>query len=431
MMVAFAQGLVLIALSFLLWKHESSSIKIFFWPALLLKALSGMALGWLYMYYYQLGDTISYFNDASTIAGLARTDLLLYFDFLWNSNESFQVWSQLIYQQPRALFLSKVASLFCLVSQDNYWIVSLYFSFISFFGAWYLTRYLSRGATQLRGAAVLALLFFPSVVFWTSGLVKESLAMAGMFFLVVIFLKLFRNEKVLLMEWIAVPFALLFLWNLKYYYLAVFIPVVSVTLVMKLVVYPRIRFKYVAFEWLLWVAVFLIPLLLVSQLHPNFYPERFLNVIVENYHQFALKSDAGDMVVFENLEPTVTSAIKHAPQALVAGLFRPFLWEARNVLQQVVAVENSIVLLLTLFAFVNLRKSLHSPDRLLVYAVIAYVVLLAIFLALSTPNYGTLVRYRVGFLPFFVLIILLDNRLCHTLTSFAESIFSGLVRKRT
>jgi hypothetical protein len=37
--------------------------------------------------------------------------------------------------------------------------------------------------------------------------------------------------------------------------------------------------------------------------------------------------------------------------------------------------------------------------------VITYSVLLCIFLALSTPNFGTLIRYRVGFLPFLLVLI--------------------------
>jgi hypothetical protein len=32
-----------------------------------------------------------------------------------------------------------------------------------------------------------------------------------------------------------------------------------------------------------------------------------------------------------------------------------------------------------------------------------------VFLALSTPNFGTLSRYRAGFLPFFVFVIAYRN----------------------
>jgi hypothetical protein len=35
-----------------------------------------------------------------------------------------------------------------------------------------------------------------------------------------------------------------------------------------------------------------------------------------------------------------------------------------------------------------------------------YVVFLCVFLALSTPNFGTLSRYRIGFTPFLWLLLL-------------------------
>jgi len=40
---------------------------------------------------------------------------------------------------------------------------------------------------------------------------------------------------------------------------------------------------------------------------------------------------------------------------------------------------------------------------------------LAVFLALSTPNFGTLSRYRVGFIPFFVFLTACGNVLLERL----------------
>jgi hypothetical protein len=45
-------------------------------------------------------------------------------------------------------------------------------------------------------AAALAFLFFPSVVFWSSGLVKETLALAGIFWMSTIFLRFLKGEKI-------------------------------------------------------------------------------------------------------------------------------------------------------------------------------------------------------------------------------------------
>ncbi len=57
-------------------------------------------------------------------------------------------------------------------------------------------------------------------------------------------------------------------------------------------------------------------------------------------------------------------------------------------------------------------RHIHMPangNRLIVMAALVFICVLCIFLALSTPNLGTLSRYRVGFLPFFVLLTLADH----------------------
>ena len=43
------------------------------------------------------------------------------------------------------------------------------------------------------------------------------------------------------------------------------------------------------------------------------------------------------------------------------------------------------------------------------YPGIIYVSILAITMAFASPNWGSLVRYKVGYLPFFLLLILNNN----------------------
>jgi hypothetical protein len=46
--------------------------------------------------------------------------------------------------------------------------------------------------------------------------------------------------------------------------------------------------------------------------------------------------------------------------------------------------------------------------------------LLAIFLALSTPNFGTLSRYKIGFFPFLVFLTLYKNPLLGKIMQFTQ-----------
>src|SRR5688572_17474950 len=166
----------LLFVSYRIWRSEKSSLRKFFWPALLLKLLAGVCLGLVYKYYYSIGDTFTYFQDGVRLASLATTDVTSYLSFLWAGDDSFPVWEELFYKQPRAMFLSKITSLFCILTADNYWMISAYFSAISFGAAWLLVKKICLSYKGVELSAIIGFLFFPSLVFWSAGLIKESLA---------------------------------------------------------------------------------------------------------------------------------------------------------------------------------------------------------------------------------------------------------------
>ena len=68
-------------LAWLLWRKEIPTLRQIFWPAIVVKLAAGACLGLLYTYYFPVGDTFVYFNDASRVADLARQDLWFYLKF--------------------------------------------------------------------------------------------------------------------------------------------------------------------------------------------------------------------------------------------------------------------------------------------------------------------------------------------------------------
>lgn len=400
---------ILFFLAHRMWVGDRSSVRKFFWPALVLKLVAGICLGLLYRYYYNGGDTLAFFDDGAKLSALARTDLSLYIRFLWSGDESFSAWNTLTLLQPRALFMIKVVSLINLVSHDNYWIGSLYCSFISFLAAFVLVRTIARLEDTLRYIAVAGFLFFPSVVFWSSGLIKESLAIASLFFLVVVFLKGWMHERINFCEWVLLALNLWLVWKLKYYYLAVLLPIATASLVVRILFSGRFTRSPWFYRPLVWCVVFLVPLVAIASFRPNFHPDRFLHVIVSNYTEFHALSDPDDLIYYKDLEPSVGSVLRNAPWALFSGLFRPLPWEAGTMLQFFISIENFVLLILSATSLINVMKLVKSPNRLLLSSTILYVAMLCVFLALSTPNFGTLARYRVAFIPFFFLLICLKN----------------------
>jgi len=251
--------------------------------------------------------------------------------------------------------------------------------------------------------------------------------MAALFFLSSILLKAWEKESFHVVEWLLAILSLWLLWNLKYYYVGVFLPVALTTLVVRFFL-SRVELKSLVLKILLWCVVFFIPLILVSLLHPNFYPDRFLEVVVSSYYEFHVISNPEDVIHYNSLQATPLSVFQNIPWALFSGLFRPFLTEVHNSLQFFIAIENLGLLVFFLFAIRGVKKLKDTGYRMILFSIIVYVLLLCIFLALSTPNFGTLSRYRVGFLPFFVFLITVSNPLISKLVTSSTKIIGRLVR---
>ena len=393
-----------------LWieRKEDPIVRFLFWPALAMKLLAGIGLGLIYQHYYSTGDTFSFFDQADLQARLFKTDPSAYFNFLWADSDS--EWKG----AARSVFFVKMVSLVAIIAGGSYWITSLWFSFVSLIASLYLFKMTTRFFEGGTGAAALAFLFFPSVVFWGSGVIKESMGLASLMVVSGVYLKVMMKRMPGVAEFVLAVVSSWIIWNLKYYWISVFLPVIFTSLAVQAV---SIRFKiFSRLKLLFWIILFFVLCLGVSLLHPNFYPDRILQVVIENNQAFASHSDPDDLIHYDSLEATWSSIIAHSPWALVSGLFRPFLWEADTFLKLVVALENSLVLVLCLSSFGRIGDVLRS-QRLIAFSVVVYVFVLSVFLALSTPNFGSLARYKVGYLPFLVFLTTYRNPLLHFVLS--------------
>ncbi len=419
-----------VILLFLFYKHSRTNLFLtyIYWPALIIKLVAGILLGLLYTYYYSVADTFGFFEDATKFSALAKEDIVNYLSFIWTSDESYPFWSNLNYTQPRAVFLSKIVSFFCLITGDNYWLISLYFSFIAFACSWRLVNTIITHYPESKIAAIISFLFVPSVVFWSSGLVKECLAMGALFYISSVFLKVWHRDKINITEVLLTILSLWILWQLKYYYAAVFLPVLFTSIIVKFILVPVFKIKSSILEIVIWFSVFAVPLFLISLSKENFHLDVFFEVIVKNYHSFQNLSSENGAVHFNDLQPNFLSILYNAPWALVSGLFRPFLWEVDNLLQVLQSVESAILFILVITSVMNFIKGYHSKHRLLILSLMVYVVLLCIFLTISSPNFGTLSRYRIGFLPFLFFLLLIDNAVVTSLSEFIQSSVARLVR---
>jgi hypothetical protein len=407
--VAFFSNLIFLSgiVFFLYRSAQKSSLFPCFFPALGIKILCGLGVGWLYRQHYQMkGDTFLYFEDAAVLSRLLGENPSVFYRIIFENQLppglAMQLWGQ-----PRAWLMVELLVPFTWLTHENYWLSGIYLSVFSFSGLWFLAEVLAKHFPENKAGATLAFLFLPSVVFWTSGILKETLClglMGGSLGFLLDKKAASLSPKILFLRnmWrgIFVLFSVAILVVLKYYYLAVLLPVGMAYFLVQ-----SFRIRQPVWQLISFFIFTTLILLTATQLHPTLHADFFLQALVQN-HNHTLAPAQSLHIAYENLQANWLSLLRNLPLSLVSGLYRPFIWEAKNFLQLLAGVENTAVLLLSVWAVYQVfTRKIVVRQWLLVAAVLTYVCVLASLLALASPNFGTLLRYKAGFLPFLVYLL--------------------------
>ncbi|WP_299985377.1 hypothetical protein [uncultured Pontibacter sp.] len=407
--------LVLAGLIWWLWKQNwNIGLRPYFFPTLLLKLACGLLIGVLSFYVFDKGDTQLYYKRALMMTDLAHEQGIgTYLHYLFSNDPSGTPLEGL--QRPfyeSAWNMPRLLSIPMLLTNDNYYLSSLYLSLFSFAGLWFFVNALARYFPTTAIPAIVAFLVFPSVVYWSSGVLKESVLMGGMGLLLgsslyLLFGKLKRKPVLYLL---LALLGLYLIWLVKYFIAVALALTVALALLLKLIFYnPKLAHIHWLIKGLALLLLFSGIAWLGTQLNPNLNLEGLPDVVYGNYQVSLLASQGKPRIDFPFLEPTYLSFALHSQLAFIGMLFRPFIWEVYNVRTFAAALENTLLLLLA-FGFV---RDLFEAGRVkwrygyLLTAVLVYVFVMGVLLAYSMPNLGTLNRYRVVVLPFVVYLLLL------------------------
>ncbi|WP_018477272.1 hypothetical protein [Pontibacter roseus] len=418
--------LVLAGLAWWLWKQDwEIRLRPYLIPALLLKLGCGLLFGVVSLYVLQKGDTFLYLGRAQLMLEVASEQGIdTYLRYLLLNDASgtqLEGLQRPIYES--AWNMSKLFSIPMVLTQGNYFVSSLYLSLFSFAGLWFLVNALSRYFPTTAIPALIAFLLFPSVLYWSSGVAKESFIMGGTGLLLGSFLHLLYvgDWKRQLLYLVLFVVGVYVVWLVKYFVAVALILMLVLALLLKAIFYTeKLRHIHPAVKAIVLMLLFSGVAYVGLQLNPNLYPEALPEAIYKN-HQLSLRATQDKpRIDFPFLEPTYLSFALHSQLAFAGFLFRPFLWEVYNLRSFLAALENTLLLVLV-FAFL---RDLFQESRwnrthgYLLLAVLVYVFVMGVLLAYSMPNLGTLSRYRVVVLPFVVYLLLL----CDTSYTFLRSI---------
>ncbi|MBC6607900.1 hypothetical protein H8B13_13825 [Hymenobacter sp. BT188] len=320
-------------------------------------------------------------------------------------------------------FLIKLLSVLNLGSLGNTLVNGAYLSLFSFVGSWQLVRAVEGALPRVPvGAAAVAWLAWPSVVYWSSGITKESLLIgSGAWLTALVIGWVYGGQPVRL---VGIVGALLLAWlhfKMRFFFAGLLLGGLASLIVVHLLQ----QFFSRARHWLVQLAIILVVLVggmrVAAEVIPVLRVNKFTNQLSNNYHQLLRASRTRPHIEYADLKPTLESMLRYAPKAVVSTITRPWLGEDKQLLYIVAGLENLALLLLIGVAFVALAR--HRPGYLpfaLVVILVLYCLALAALLGLSTPNLGTLNRYRAVLLPYLVFLLLQNEYAVRWLPQFRD-----------
>ncbi len=382
-----------------------------------LKFILGISVYYVYTYYYtdrKTADVFKYFDDAKylydhvyhhhqvrfwkIIFGIQNESSEIH-NHLKETNYWFKPHASNVFNDNRTVI--RFNAVIYLFSFGYYHVHTLVLSTLSFIGLTGIYRTYIYEFSERKKELILACFLIPSVLFWGSGILKESILIFGIGIFVFAFTRVIYVKKNI--KYILVVLGTLGLLAItKTYVLIVLIPSVLAWIMIY-------YFKLQKIGWTFFMVNIGLIVLVFNAKHINQsidltgnlkYKQRdFINV--------ARDTKAGSTIKLGELDDTAWSYLKNTPQAIVNGMFRPTLIEVKNIFFALTAIENTFFMVLIILVLFFFKKPTIKQLPYLYFG-LYFTLLLTILIGLTVPVLGAIARYKIPIMPFTMSILLLS-----------------------
>ena len=394
----------------------------YFVQGMFVKVFGGIAVCLVYIFYYEGGDTLTYYHDNKVMVRFFFEKPLMALKFSLFENDA-QMWFQFndatdwlhFYFDNHAIYVVKLTWILSLFTFNSLIGQTMLLSFISFFAIWRLYKMFVIEFPTLQKQFAYAILFIPSVVFWGSGLLKDTITLSAVAIFTTSFYNILQLKKKYFLNILLMILTSWVLIKIKPYILFALLPG---TLIWMAGFYlgklnnKVIRAAITPFLMVLCVLLAYFFLENISSMLGKYSIDNVLEKAVET--QRDLKQDYYHGTAFDigEFEPTLRGVLSKAPIAIMSALFRPYLWEASNMAMYVSALENFFILFFSVYLLIRLKIyyffKLVFKNHLLFFCV-SFSLFFAFSIGLSTSNFGSMVRYKIPAIPFFVASLIITN----------------------
>ncbi len=366
------------------------------------------------------GDSfLLYYTEGANMATIILKDPS-HFNWLYEAGKEFD---QTFLKNPYNLGYLKIENNYMIVritailsffAFHKYLILNLFFSLISFSGVWRLFRFFYEQYPHLHKQFAIAILYLPTFVFWSSGILKDPICTGAIGWITYGLYEIFYKRKNLVFNAVAIFVFAYLLYVIKVYILISYVPFFFLYLVLKNVTLLKSRIVRITF--VLGLIVFAIAMFttVMEQLTGSLgsYGGESLTKNITTYQKaYAEQEDASsNFSLGVEYDGSVSSLLKIAPAAIFTTLFRPFFWESKKISTLLSSAESLAIMLFTLLVLFRAGPirfiSAILKDPVVLYCLL-FSLLFALFVGATTANFGTLVRYKIPCMPFYIIALFL------------------------
>ncbi len=386
-----------------------------------LKIISGFVLYFIYTFYYPdraTADIFRYFDDSVYIYKVLPENPFDYIRMVTGINCETPHFAH--YYLPmknwyrpfeNTLFndnqiITRLNAFLMLFSFGYYHVHTVFMCFISLTGLTALYKFFIPYFSGKKKELFFAVFLIPSVVFWTSGVLKEGLLIAGLGLLLYYFGNLIKNPKSLksILLLVAGLYILIFT---KIYILMILVPlIISYFWVGKYAGKPGVIYPVIKYMFVIIVSSFIV--LNIKQFLPEY---DILKILVRKQASFINLVhivNSGSIMDINILKPDIINFLSNMPQAFYNTFFRPYFFESSSPLILMAGIENLMIFIICLFSLIFIKTDNIKTNINLFLFSLFFVVMTFSMIGLITPVYGAIIRYKVPALPFLLLLCIIS-----------------------
>lgn len=320
--------------------------------------------------------------------------------YLQKMNNWDRMYDTNVYNDSRTII--KFNALFRFFSFGEFHVHSLFFCFLSLIGTVSLYRVVTKLFNNGKSLLLILLFLLPSILLWSSGVLKESILIFALGLLLLALDKIlhFKSKR---LPFLTILLCLVLMIYIKFYVLVAFVPAIFCYIIANFWKRP----KYQIYIPLL--AIFGLLALFSKYIPPHMDLVKILEGKQEDFVRLAEFQDAGSKFELTDIDQSLLGIVKVIPEGILNCFIRPLPWQTKGAIYYPAVFENILIILLIIWsvwlAFKREIKIAEDHKNFIWFSVV-FILLLYSIIGVTTPVAGALVRYKVPALPFLMVVLI-------------------------